>query len=645
MSPPTTQELLQHADFVRRIAAATVGENLADDIVQETYLAALRRPPRAGSRVRAWLATVTRNAARMALRSQARRRVHEHAAARPDRSRSTADAVSRVELHGRVVAEVLELDEPYRLTVIHRYFDNLPPREIARIMGVPVETVHVRLRRALGQLKGRMDKSHGCAWALLLLPALDTRALAATGATVMGKKTAVVLVVWALVATGLYVSETTGSAPPPRAPVHQMSRDTAAPPRAEKEPNRELTASEEMAEFQRRWRGSRTGLVRGQIVDRKGEPFQGVIRIRFEGTTPKEEKYTYQVTTDENGGFSVPDMRYPLSYQAHLTAQTMGVDAKRIAYVMDTDQPVRLRVIRRTILRGQVVDKRGRPVAGAFTHYMIEPRGGHWRGEPCDEQGRFQFPLQRDLEKGQTLRVIGAAPGHFAAWGEVTQENSHLFTAKVMLSEGPRVRVRVLDPEGKPYQGQVRLYAGRTYPMGKRPTEPSQKLMGGANGAGVMSDSSQNDGTEMQWISTRFKTNEKGEIDGWLAFEPETLHVVVDRGEEVPPWIKEVAGLARGTIDLGTVRLTEAAPARSVRLIYADGTPIAHVHATFRLTRPTTNPLYRFGKHLQTDADGWVKSGYLLPGETYRLTVYDRETNKRFTREWVMRDGEVLRFE
>ena len=136
---------------------------------------------------------------------------------------------------GWLVAEVLGLDEPYRLTVIHRYFDNLPPREIARIMGVPVETVHVRLRRALGQLKGRMDKSHGCAWALLLLPALDTRALAVTGATVMGKKTAAVLVVLALVATGLYVSETTGRAPPPRAPLQQMSRDAAAPPRAEKE--------------------------------------------------------------------------------------------------------------------------------------------------------------------------------------------------------------------------------------------------------------------------------------------------------------------------------------------------------------------------------------------------------------------------
>ncbi|MCZ6573692.1 MAG: hypothetical protein O7C98_11070 [Planctomycetota bacterium] len=370
-----------------------------------------------------------------------------------------------------------------------------------------------------------------------------------------------------------------------------------------------------------------------------------MLRIRFEGTTPKEEKCTYEVTTDENGGFSVSDMRYPLSYQAHLTAPTLGVDAKRNAFVMDTDQPVRLRVAQRTVLRGQVVDEGGRPVAGAFAFYMIAPGGAHWSGEPCDEKGHFQFPLARDLKKGQTLRVAAAAPGHFASWGEVTQENSRLFNATVMLPEGRRVKLRVLDPDGKPHQGRVELYAGRTYPMDERPTEPSQNLVGLVNGAGVMSDSSQNDGTEMQWISTRFKTDEKGEIDGWLAFEPETLHVVVHRGEEVAPWIKEVAALTRGTIDLGTVRLTKAAPALRVRLIYADGTPIAHAHATFRLTKPTTNPVNRFGKHLKTDADGWVKSGYLLPGETYRLTVYDRETNKRFTREWVMRDGEVLRFE
>ena len=47
----------------------------------------------------------------------------------------------------------------------------------------------VRLRRALEQLRGRMDRRCGRAWALMLLPVLDTRSLAATtGAAIMGKK-------------------------------------------------------------------------------------------------------------------------------------------------------------------------------------------------------------------------------------------------------------------------------------------------------------------------------------------------------------------------------------------------------------------------------------------------------------------------
>src|SRR5262245_45123387 len=80
-TPATPDELLSHVGFVTRLARGLVRDaNVADDVVQQTWLAALQRPPRA-SNVRHWLATVARNVARKLKRAEsARGRVEERAA-------------------------------------------------------------------------------------------------------------------------------------------------------------------------------------------------------------------------------------------------------------------------------------------------------------------------------------------------------------------------------------------------------------------------------------------------------------------------------------------------------------------------------------------------------------------------------------
>ena len=46
---PTSEELLAHLGFVRRLARALMGDEArADDLAQDTFVAALRTPPRAG---------------------------------------------------------------------------------------------------------------------------------------------------------------------------------------------------------------------------------------------------------------------------------------------------------------------------------------------------------------------------------------------------------------------------------------------------------------------------------------------------------------------------------------------------------------------------------------------------------------------
>jgi DNA-directed RNA polymerase specialized sigma24 family protein len=63
-------DILQHAEWVRRLALALVkNPDDADELAQETWEAALARPPREAGPLRPWLGGVARNLARMRARS------------------------------------------------------------------------------------------------------------------------------------------------------------------------------------------------------------------------------------------------------------------------------------------------------------------------------------------------------------------------------------------------------------------------------------------------------------------------------------------------------------------------------------------------------------------------------------------------
>lgn len=175
MTEPSAEALLQHAGFLRALARSLLlDEGHAEDVVQETWLAALRRPP-PETGARGWLAAVTRNLALKRLRTETRARHRETASARADAQPATSDVVGKLELHRLLVDAVHRLDEPYRAAIVHRYFEDLPPREIAGRLGIPVRAVETRLRRALGRLRDDLDAAHAGdrrAWSLPLLALL-----------------------------------------------------------------------------------------------------------------------------------------------------------------------------------------------------------------------------------------------------------------------------------------------------------------------------------------------------------------------------------------------------------------------------------------------------------------------------------------
>ena len=200
--------------------ALTDDEASADDVAQETWLATLehppRTPPRANDAPRHWLAIVTRNVARRLTRKKRSDAALERFAAQREELPATDDVVVRAALQQRVVAAVMKQDEPYRSTLLQRFFDRMPPRAIAAAAHIPVETVKTRLKRGLElvrrELAGDFERE-GRSWsaAVLMLrrfakPAAGTTVVGSIGVVLMTKavKLAIAAAVVAIAAPGAW---------------------------------------------------------------------------------------------------------------------------------------------------------------------------------------------------------------------------------------------------------------------------------------------------------------------------------------------------------------------------------------------------------------------------------------------------------
>jgi len=172
----------EHREFVRGVVRRLLrDEQGVEDVLQDTWMAALESPPRDRGALRGWLARVGRNFAISRLRGDARRARRERAAARAEAL--PAESASRLEQHRMVVEAVLSLREPLRSTILLRFYEDLPPREIARIQGVPVATVRSRVRRGVERLRTWFDRRHESRedWCLALLPLLGVRPVPIAG--------------------------------------------------------------------------------------------------------------------------------------------------------------------------------------------------------------------------------------------------------------------------------------------------------------------------------------------------------------------------------------------------------------------------------------------------------------------------------
>lgn len=313
--PPSlaAEGLLRDCAWVRELARWMIrDDHLADDLSQEVMIRAWQRSGGAGDAAvarnpRSWARAVMRNLARMHWRARERRERHEARCARPADVPSDEEVVRRAELQQRAVQAVLQLEEPYRTTVLLRFLEERSVKEVAERMGVPPSTVRVRCKRALERLQrgliaecGDDPRAYLTGMSLLAgLPRAGRGAGAATTTTLVhGSSLMPKLALALLITVGAWSAVTLGAAflrPQQKKPV--LPASTAAAASELQDAGREPSASQErtarrtvapvapvapVAKGQPHAAQSDEetprglGTLRGKVVDLRGAPVAGV---------------------------------------------------------------------------------------------------------------------------------------------------------------------------------------------------------------------------------------------------------------------------------------------------------------------------------------------------------------------------------
>jgi RNA polymerase sigma factor (sigma-70 family) len=239
-APVSLEELLAHATWARRLARGLVADDraAAEDTVQEALLAAVQRPPAPGGSLRGWLRQVLKRERASRVLSDRRRQTRERAAMAPaiaESPPSPEELAAALEVQRLLAGYVLALPEPFRQTLVLRYYEDRSSAEIAGLLDVPAGTVRWRLKEGLDRLRERLDRERGGAqaWRAALAP------LAASGRTEPAAS-ARPLPPWARVPAPVGIAAGVGAVAllgatavlwtaPPRAPVSPRGTGAAAP--------------------------------------------------------------------------------------------------------------------------------------------------------------------------------------------------------------------------------------------------------------------------------------------------------------------------------------------------------------------------------------------------------------------------------
>ncbi|MCP3920691.1 MAG: sigma-70 family RNA polymerase sigma factor [bacterium] len=457
--------LLSHTEWSRALALRLVHEAAdADELLQDTAVRVLERPPAERGNVRGWLAAVMKSVLAQRRRGDARRRARERASAQPERVTSGADAIERASMHRLLVDTLMRLDEPWRTTLVLRYFDDLGPRQIAARLGVPLDTVRSRLRHGLAEMRERLDRSNGGdreAWLeglapLAALPRSGVSLSTAQGVLIMNAKLKTVLAVACLVGGLSFLPRVLSPAAPTPPSLDVEGRNLAAvelgtpvetPAVSAGEGGQRTTIEQASVESEEPFESATpTMVVVGLVLDLDARP-TGAVQLEY---APEEgDRVAFESAADGHFEVAVPLGAGTISC-VHPGLTTM------LAGDVEPDAGATLIVVcaRSIDIGGSVGDAEGRPVSGTEIELVV-PRG---------VQRRFPYVLDASLEIERVVRTD--ASGRFALNGVPAVQGSQLVTrsegflpderaAPLITRTDVRIELQSVEAAGAPLRGTV----------------------------------------------------------------------------------------------------------------------------------------------------------------------------------------------
>jgi RNA polymerase sigma factor (sigma-70 family) len=399
------EALLAHQPFLRAIARSLLrgadGVDGEDDVVQEALVRASQAEPPSASRLSSWLARIVRNVGLDHRRAARRaRRLYEQLPPR-EAAPSAEEVLQQEEERRRVVHAVVALPQPYRDTVLLRYWDDLTPAQIAAQLAVPGATVRSQLQRGLAMVRERLDAEYGDrrAWLAALAPVAgigDGALQSLAWGTFLMTKLKVVASLAALLLVGLTAWMWFGQEAPP---IGGAPSDTAPPVAAAQigvtvEPT-VAVATPDTGSADARQPAMATGelAVRGQVLHRRKAHGGLTLTMQwFAGSAatcaPEAE---FQVPCDPEGRF---EWRGPR--RASVGFVTVIAPRQQLQLwcngelVMPEQRDVALDVsvlVFDHVLTGRVHDRAGAAIAGA----RLNVNGFAATEATADAQGRYEM--------------------------------------------------------------------------------------------------------------------------------------------------------------------------------------------------------------------------------------------------------------
>jgi RNA polymerase sigma-70 factor (ECF subfamily) len=634
-APTPIETLLAHEAWLRRIIVELVDEQEADDILQETWAAALRSGPLRLLSARGWLRRVAENLARQHHRRSSRRRKRETMAAQPEESAPAADIVARLQAHQRVAQAVTSLPEPYRTAVLLRFFEDLPPRSIARRLGLPGSTVRTRIERGLQMLRGRLESGDVRALAALILtprlgeaaPAAGLGAAATTLATHVttmasthkAASAAVLIALFGLGAWGtasIYISgpdpaaaaqpvgarSTTGAAAPePAAIVRHVAMAEPAIPAADRPKVR--------------------GRVRGRVLDPKGAPLAAVplvlvatphgVIVHGTSLQPREDASAEPVATSgDSGAFTfTTDLRHGqlLATGGFVTIRTFlpppSERERKEALVI---------AARRIQATGTVVDWLGLPISGVTVAARL------------DGLVAMDIPLDHASERGLPATVTDrlgrftlADLPHLPELALEFHKDGYRTARRYELEADAELRIELRSDGGKAWRvhGTVVDEAGRLVPGATVFFHQKREQTGRF---GEFS------------IESRFLTAESRLLAGLpgrqIAARPDLVAKLLEKPHSrITDVVLRLGGPALAAA--GQILASDGQPVPGMVVTLLDARTVSTFHTVEDFVAGKASKLANIGKtpakiDARTDADGRFRLDGLQP-RTYRLRIFD----------------------